>query len=245
MTSSISHSTTELGQFPPDQKTKLFSQKITLLIETNVNKKVLLRERKRHTARRVASDRYSTLSPDEGGGYPIQAWLGGYLIPGWGYPIPCLDLGWGTSCHLDGVPPPISWIRYPSPPPGPGMGYPTPPGWGNPRPDLGWGTPPQSRCGLTNKLKTVPCPIFQMRGVKMFGYKEPLFKSTTKQEKSVTGPTGGLGWGRGTPASQDRGTLLLPSPHPRQGNQPPSTLTPPPPNSKDRLHRGQYASFGQ
>ena len=49
------------------------------------NKKVLLRERKRHTARRVASARYA------GVGYPIQSWwggtpsshVGGYPIQSW------------------------------------------------------------------------------------------------------------------------------------------------------------------
>ena len=44
---------------------------------TVVNKKVLLPERKRHTARRVASDRYAALS--NGGGYlppTIQTWMG-------------------------------------------------------------------------------------------------------------------------------------------------------------------------
>ena len=50
----------------------------------DVNKKVLLRERKRHTARHVASARYASLST-------IQTWSGGTL----GTPRP--DLGWGTS----------------------------------------------------------------------------------------------------------------------------------------------------
>ena len=36
------------------------------------NKKVLLREHKRHTTRRVASARYTDLSPDRGKGTPIQ-----------------------------------------------------------------------------------------------------------------------------------------------------------------------------
>ena len=76
------------------------------------NKKVLLRERKRHIARRVASTRYAALSPDGGGGYPhlvlhrgtptpIQFW---WRVPpiGWmGYPP---SSGWGTSHRLNGVP---------------------------------------------------------------------------------------------------------------------------------------------
>ena len=67
------------------------------------NKKVLLRERKRHTARRVASARYADLSRggypvpcQVGGGTPSHVWggtlsqVGGDPIPGQGgYPIPC------------------------------------------------------------------------------------------------------------------------------------------------------------
>ena len=78
-------------------------------------KKVLLRERKRHTARRVASARYVALSngggdtpssPGRGGTPPtIQTWPGGYPphhpdLAGGGNPPPCPDLGWGT-------PPPV------------------------------------------------------------------------------------------------------------------------------------------
>ena len=62
------------------------------------NKNVLLRERKRHTARRIASNPPAVLF---WGGYPIPGWGeypnpgwegvpipgGGYPIPGWGYPI--------------------------------------------------------------------------------------------------------------------------------------------------------------
>ena len=58
-------------------------------VENSRNKKVLLPERKRHTARHVASTRYAALSnPDlVRGGYPgypstIQTWSGGYP----GYP---------------------------------------------------------------------------------------------------------------------------------------------------------------
>ena len=72
------------------------------------NKKVLLRERKKHTARRVASARYAALS---NGGYPIQSWLGEGgtpFSPGKGgtpsspgrYPLPPPDLGWGTPSHI-------------------------------------------------------------------------------------------------------------------------------------------------
>ena len=66
-------------------------------------KKVLLRERKRHTARRVASARYAGWR----GRYPIQSWWGGgYPIQSWwgrGYlgctPLPHPDLGWITFHH--------------------------------------------------------------------------------------------------------------------------------------------------
>ena len=87
--------------------------------EQLVNKKVLLRERKRHTAHRVASARYAALSHGLGGGLPptIQTWSGGY---------PPTDLRWGTP-HLD-----LGWGN----PPRPEMGY--------PHLDLGRGTPTQT-----------------------------------------------------------------------------------------------------
>ena len=94
--------------------------------EFTSNKKVLQRERKRHTTRRVASARYADLSR---GGTPSQVWggtpshvwgvprprsggvprpmSGGYPIPGQGvthpmsggYPVPCLG---GTPSHVWG-----------------------------------------------------------------------------------------------------------------------------------------------
>ena len=126
------------------------------------DKKVLLRERKRHTARRVASACYAALYPDGGGGphpgpqarsrcrgihprskgageaNPSQVWIGGYPIPGTdeGYSIPGQDGG------------------TPIPPPGPGMGYPhTDLGYDtSPHLDLGWSTPPQSAEWGTSQL---------------------------------------------------------------------------------------------
>ena len=113
-----------------------FVQRIT-------NKKVLLRERKRHTARRVTSARYAALcnggvpwvggtpsqvggTPSQVGGYPISGpggypilGQGGYPISGRGYPISVLGVHW--------VPPPYR----------PGWGVP----WVTPYPDLRWGTP--------------------------------------------------------------------------------------------------------
>ena len=105
------------------------------------NKKVLLRERKRHTVRRVASARYAALS---NGGYPIQSWWGGTLVPphhhqdlarGYSrYPtttiqtwdgVPPIQTRDGVPLNqtLDGVPPTQTWDGVP------------------PHPDLGQGTP--------------------------------------------------------------------------------------------------------
>ena len=83
-----------------------------------LNKKVLLRERKRHTTRRVAS-----AAMLGGVGYPVPG-LGGYPIP-----------GLGGVPHPRGVPSPRSG------------GYPIPGPGGVPHPDLGWGTPP-ARLGM-------------------------------------------------------------------------------------------------
>ena len=116
-----------------------------------ITRKVLLRERKRHTARRVASVRYAALSPDGRVPHPVldscplsspgQGVTPIQSCPGKGYPIqsrvpygiPHPDLG----LDLDG--------RYPSVPPSiPGMAVlPCPDlGWGTPHPDLGMGYPP-------------------------------------------------------------------------------------------------------
>ena len=82
----------------------------------NYNKKVFLRERKRHTACRVASARYAALSPDRvphprPRGCPIQTWMG--YLPTWTWNrvpsshqdgVPHWSPGWGTPHQLDGVP---------------------------------------------------------------------------------------------------------------------------------------------
>ena len=47
-----------------------------IVTKVAINKKVLLRERKKHTARRVASARYAALSPNGGGGYPHPVTMG-------------------------------------------------------------------------------------------------------------------------------------------------------------------------
>ena len=131
-------------------------------IKTFVNKKVLLRERKRHTARRVANARIQWWrrgrgTPSSHGGrgvYPISGLVGGYPIQSWwwgvphprsgGVPHPAMggtqgtpqpDLGWvPPSQTWDGVPPQPD-LGWGNPQARPGMGYP-------PYLDLGWGTPP-------------------------------------------------------------------------------------------------------
>ena len=66
-------------------------------------KKVLLRERKRHTARRVA---VAIACYSRGG------CLGTPPKMGWGTPP---EIGWGTPPYKVGVPPVQGWIRYPRP----------------------------------------------------------------------------------------------------------------------------------
>ena len=112
------------------------------------NKKVLLCERKRHTARHIAITRYADLSPDRQEGYPIHSWIGwgtsssldGYGHPhpdlGWGYP---LSAGWSNPLSRSGMEYlSISRMGYPPP----RMGYPLSTGY------LGQGTPPPSRPGM-------------------------------------------------------------------------------------------------
>ena len=101
----------------------------------NQNKKVLLRERKRHTARRVAS----ASSPGQGSTPSI---------PDRGVPHPVLD--GGTHPVLGRGYPILSWMGIPPFIPGqrvlpsrPGLGYPpSGPGWGTPsRPGMGYPCP--------------------------------------------------------------------------------------------------------
>ena len=118
------------------------------------NKKVLLRERKRHTARRVANARYAgggDTPSSHGGGYPIQSWwVGGY------HPV----MVKGTpSSHGRGYLIQSWWVGG------------TP---GNP-PRPGWGTPPPSRYGRGTPLLHHP----ELAGVPpstiqtWFGYPPP------------------------------------------------------------------------
>ena len=128
-----------------------------------LNKKVLLRERKRHTARRIASTCYAVPV----GGTPPSwdlTWIGGYPLPREvppsqvGYPhldlekgTPCLDLGRGYP-HLDLT------RGYPPPPPGPGKGYP-------PSVDGLHPPPPPSRCERADACENITFPILRIRAV--------------------------------------------------------------------------------
>ena len=134
--------------------------KINTFFKLYFNKKVLLRERKRHTARHVASARYvgGGVTPSSHGGYPPPS------RPGQGTPHHP-DLARVTPHHPDlaRIPPP-SRPGWGTPHPRPGMGYPShhqdligvPPTIKNwpgyspnhpdlagvpPTPDLGWGIP--------------------------------------------------------------------------------------------------------
>ena len=127
------------------------------LFESNINKKVLLRERKRHTARRVVSTPSVVLPrvPPPGGGtwpgYPP----GGYRtwVPPRGYqtrvpPRGGTGPGYPPGGYRTQVPPREGgyWTWVP-PWGGTWPGYPP---WGGTR------TPLPPRCGQTNKVKLLP-----------------------------------------------------------------------------------------
>ena len=119
------------------------------LIKLFVNKKVLLRERKRHTDRGISSTRL----PPPQQGYSLGRSDRVYLrwgTPHQGYPRARSDRGciWGTHW---------TWLGYP--PVGPGWGIPISDLAGYPPSDLagvpspirpGWGTTP--RCGQTENI---------------------------------------------------------------------------------------------
>ena len=131
--------------------------------EYSYNKKVLLRERKRHTARCVASTRRAgrggTLggAPLPVGGYPGRGSPANGGVPQAGPPCwggtpggaPLLGgvLRVGPHHQLDGVPPPHHELDgVPPSPPWAGWGTPLPTmswmGYPSPLPSAGWGTPP-------------------------------------------------------------------------------------------------------
>ena len=140
------------------------------------NKKVILRERKRHTARRIASTHCAALSnPDLVGGYPVPGQGGTPSRAGQGVPHPRYR-GYPIQTWSGGTPgTPPTGMGYPLQPemgyPRPGMGYPLPrprmgcpPIWTwdgvPPYLDLGWGTPlprpemgyPPCKCGQTENI---------------------------------------------------------------------------------------------
>ena len=119
---------------------------LELVSKITYYKKVLPRERKRHTTRRVASARFADQSPDRRWvPHPIQSWMRGDTQSslGWGVLHSILNgegtpssPRWGGGVHpscIDGaVPHQVLMGGYPQVPPGP---------------DLGWGYPPISRMG--------------------------------------------------------------------------------------------------
>ena len=132
------------------------------------NKKILLREGKRHTARRVASACYADLSRGVpylrsrgvprpmSGGVPHPGSGVGVLHPrsGGGYPIPGPARGEGgtPSQTWPGYPPGQTWDGVP-----PRIDL----GWGTPYPDLRWGTPsPHRGVDWHTKLKYYLPPSF-------------------------------------------------------------------------------------
>ena len=139
-----------------------------------VNKKVLLRERRRHTARRVASARYADRLMG-GGGLPHPVLDRGVHHPvgggGWVGTPSSPDPGWvpwGTPLvsRMGYTPPTWIWDGVPATWTWDGVTH-SPPTWTwdgvSPHLDLGWGIP-LSRCELTNWKQYLP-PILRMRAV--------------------------------------------------------------------------------
>ena len=175
----------------------------------NANKKVLLRERKRHTARRVASTRFADggvppIPGLDGGGIPSSLGRGVPQVPshpdlGRGYPgYPRPRSGWGVPHSADGENPIQSWMGrgtpgYLPPPSGPGMGY--------LHPDLRWGTPhPDLR-------RDTPCP--DLRWATPYPHPD-LRWGTPHPDLRWDTPCPDLRWGTPSPQSVDR-LKILPS----------------------------------
>ena len=184
-----------------------------------INKKVLLRERKRHTTRHVASTHYAGLV---GGGTlgtpPAWIWVG---VPG----VP--------PHQMDGVPPTWTWVGGTQGTPNTRwMGYPPPPGpgWGVPwiPPSAGWGTP-------HHQLDGVP-PHHQLDGVtptiSWMGYPPPSAGWGTPHHQLDGVPAPSAGWD--TPHQLDGvppptiSWMGYPPPPPSAG-----WGTPPPPHQLD------------
>ena len=159
----------------------------SVVLANRGHKKVLLRERKRHTARCVANTPYVVLTgypPRGGSGYPPGGVGGSGYPPGGGVRVPPLG-GSGYppgGCTRSGTPPGGSgyprggvWVpprgvypvRYP---PG-GSGYPPggsryPPGGvlGQVPPRGGYPDPPSPPCGQTNTCENSTFPSYYVRG---------------------------------------------------------------------------------
>ena len=159
---------------PPEQMCGAGNMPLLLKLQNFlVNKKVLLRERKRHTASRIASARYAALSNGWGGTpptiHPDLVREGGTLPhhpsrPGQGVPQVT-----PTIQSWDGVPP-YPDLRWGILPPRPGMGYPptqTLDGVPPPHLDLGRGTlpPPPPHPTSVDRLKILPSLILRMWAV--------------------------------------------------------------------------------
>ena len=133
-----------------------------------VNKKVLLRECKRHTDRHLSSTPSAVLSLRVPHPRSRSRWRGVYPIPGpdggWGYPTPGPDRGapslegdtrGSPRCpDLAGVPPPSDGVL----PSKAGWGYPLPPGWGIPPPPPVWTWPGYLPCPPSDLAGVTPPP---------------------------------------------------------------------------------------
>ena len=170
-------------------------------IKIHYNKSVLLRERKRHTARRVASAPSVALSPDGGGEegrVPPSSADGRYLYPvplGGGVPPSIPDGGYlhpvmtgGTPSCPDGVGTPSSLDRG-------GLVPPSSPNWE--------GVPPSS-------------PDRGTQSSPNGGYSDPVLMGVTPPPSARWGCPPSAGWGYpcqpdgGTPCRPDGGTLPPP-----------------------------------
>ena len=108
------------------EKLFYFCSVCAIITKTYLNKKVLLRERKRHTDRGVSSTTRWVAPPPPGQGTPPPARSDRGRYPRWGNPPAWTWLGYPPCLDLAGVPPPTwTWLGNPPPPP-PG------PGWGTP-----------------------------------------------------------------------------------------------------------------
>ena len=161
-----------VNNIPSDVKGHLIDENLFM------NRKVLLREHKRHTAHCVMVYPSHVLgqypiSVLAGGGYPSPVMARGILQScSWKYPSPVLaggTLSWGTHPQLGlGYPP---WPELGYPPPRPGLVYPltrtgVPPAWKGPGTrdlgkNLGLGTPLD--VDRQTPVKTLPSPSFGCR----------------------------------------------------------------------------------